>query len=379
MRYQLVLFAITRTVINAGYRMIYPFIGALARGVGVDVGAISRAIALRSSLGMATPLFGTLGDSLGRKQAMLLGLGLFSGGLVLVVLWPTYPALVVALAVSAIGKYLFDPSMQAYLGDEVEYAKRGTAIAITELGWSGAFMLGMPFVGWLIARAGWLSPFPVMAGLGLLMAVLFWRILPAAAGHRKVTGSPFRGLLLVLKHRPAVAGLAVGLLICAANEAVNVVYGDWMEGAFALQAVALGVASAVIGVAELGGEGLVAVLVDRLGKRRAVGMGIILNVLTCIALPSLGSSVEGALLGLFLFYITFEFTLVSSIPLMTEMLPQARATLMAANIAALSAGRALGALIGPGLFPMGLLANGVAAALLDVIALAALTAFVKVD
>jgi predicted MFS family arabinose efflux permease len=72
-------------------------------------------------------------------------------------------------------------------------------------------------------------------------------------------------------------------------------------------------------------------------------LGLGLNSLTALALPFLGVNLLGAVAGLFLFYITFEFTLVSSLPLMTEVLPSARATIMAANAASLSLGRAVGA------------------------------------
>lgn len=368
-----------RGIINTSYRMIYPFIGAIARGVGVEVGAITLAIAARASLGMASPLLGTVADRWSRRTAMLVALGLHAGGLVLVVVWPTYPALFAALIVSTVGKYLFDPAMQAYLGDRVDYKKRGLAIAVTELGWSGAFIVGIPVAGWLIARGGWMAPFPTLAGLTLLMGIVLWRMLPAAPERREAQVSPWKALRAVAAHSPAVAGLVAGLLICAGNEVVNVVFGLWMEKAFGLQVAALGAASAVIGVAELGGESLVAVLVDQLGKRRAVGLGIGLNAVAGLALPVLGQRVEGALVGLFLFYITFEFTLVSLIPLMTELVPEARATLMAGNVAAFAGGRTLGALIGPGLFAVGMVASSAAAITMDLIALAALMLFVRVE
>ena len=61
---------------------------------------------------------------------------------------------------------------------------------------------------------------------------------------------------------------------------------------------ALRVVLAVIGLAELSGEGMVAALVDRIGKWRAVGFGIALSGATSLALPVLGQSVPGALMGL---------------------------------------------------------------------------------
>ena len=51
------------------------------------------------------------------------------------------------------------------------------------------------------------------------------------------------------------------------------IFGVWLEDSFDLQIAALGAASAVIGLSELGGEGLVAAFVDRLGKPRAIGLG----------------------------------------------------------------------------------------------------------
>jgi predicted MFS family arabinose efflux permease len=169
------------------------------------------------------------------------------------------------------------------------------------------------------------------------------------------------------------------MFISLSNETIGIVFGAWMEDAFGLKIAALGAASAVIGLSELGGEGLVATIVDKLGKRRAIAVGIALNTLVSLLLPLLDFSVTGALVGLFFFYITFEFALVSAIPLMTELVPQARATLMAGNVAALSAGRMVGALLGPLLFEVGILANGTAAAVFDVLALVTLLMFVRQD
>jgi len=51
------------------------------------------------------------------------------------------------------------------------------------------------------------------------------------------------------------------------------------------------------------------------------------------------------LIGLFLFYITFEYVMVSHIPLMTELVPSARVTVLSLNVTGHAVGRALGALL----------------------------------
>jgi predicted MFS family arabinose efflux permease len=62
-------------------------------------------------------------------------------------------------------------------------------------------------------------------------------------------------------------------------------------------------------------------------------------------LPIVGRTEIGALVGLFLFYITFEYVLVSHIPLMTEVMPNTRATLLSFNVMGHSLGRVIGALV----------------------------------
>jgi MFS transporter, DHA1 family, inner membrane transport protein len=353
LRYQVAAFTATRIVLNTMHRMVYPFLPAFSRSLGVDIEALSLAVTVRSLGGALGPVLASVSDSRGRKAGMLFGLLLFVLGVGLVWIWPAYPAFLVALMLAMLGKYVFDPAMQAYLGDRISYERRGRVLAITELGWSLSFILGVPAAGLLIARRGWAAPFPFLALLGLVaFGVLAWSLPPDPERH---AGQPnlWANLRRVAAHPAALTGLAMGLLLSSANEVVNLVFGVWLEDSFGLQVAALGAASAVIGLSELGGETLTAAITDRLGKPLAVGLGLGLNSLTALALPFLGSSLAGALVGLFLFYITFEYTLVSSIPLMTEVLPSARATLMAANAAGLSLGRAVGALMSTPLYLYG--------------------------
>jgi predicted MFS family arabinose efflux permease len=169
----------------------------------------------------------------------------------------------------------------------------------------------------------------------------------------------------------------VGAIITASNETINIVYGVWMKDSFGLQVEALGASVIVIGVSELLGEGMVAGLSDRLGKRRTLGFGLAFYALACLILPLLGGTLEGALVGLFIFFLGFEFTLVSAIPLMTELVPGARATLLSANLTVFSLGKALGALIGPALFAYGLHVNSMVAAGLNLVGLVVLVLFVR--
>ncbi len=377
MRLQFLAITVTRTVINTGYRMVYPFLPVLARGVGVEPQAIVLAVTARSSLGLASPVLGSFGDLRGRTLAILVGVSIFAGGMVLVGIWPIYIALFIAILATGLSKIVLDPAQYAYVGDRVAFERRGRQMALIEMSWSGAFLVGVPLVGLMIAAWGWQSPFPILAGLAVLGGIWLWRSLPADRPAESSRPSLLASFNSILVRRSAVATLGVSLLMAAGNEVISIVYGLWFEEDFALSVAALGAASAVIGLAELSGEGLVAGFADRIGKKRSVAIGLLLTALASLALPVLGRTLPGALLAVFALYLAFEFTIVSSLPLMTEQTPRARSTLMATNIAAFSLGRSLGALAGGPLFAVGLVANGVVSAILNLLALGLLLAFVR--
>lgn len=377
LRYQLAGFFITRLVINTSFRMIYPFLGPISRGIGVPVEDVTRAITLRAALGLFSPLIGSVADTRGRRAAMSLGIALFIMAMLLVGFWPSFGTLVLALLLTMLSKIILDPALLAYLGDRVSYQQRGLAVAVAEFSWAGAFFLGVPVAGWLIASGGWNTPFWVLGLTGIGLWLLIRRIVPAEPARKIKRPSLRAGLSRIARHRPSIGVLIIGLLISASNEVVNIVYGVWLEDAFAVKLGALGAAAAIIGLAELSGEGLVAGFADRIGKRRALGFGLGAYIAAALLLPGLARDENSALFGLFLFYLTFEFSVVASLPLLTELLPDARATLLAGNGAGHSLGRMLGSLLGPMLFTGSLAANTTAAALMNGVALLVLVWLVR--
>ncbi len=380
LRLQILTFAFIRTVFNTMFRMVYPFLPIISRGLGVDLTTLSLALTGRQIAGTLGPFFAILTESRGRKFGMLMGLALFTLGVGLVVFWPTFPVFVAALILTTLGKYMFDPHMQGYLGDQIPYQKRGLAVAVTELGWSLAFLVGIPLTGLLISRWGWMSPFGLFALLGGVSLILIYLQIESTI-HQKVNWGAIRQTARqILTYSPALAGLMVGLWISAANEVINLVFGVWLEDHFGLAIMALSGATAAIGLAEFGGEALMGLITDRLGKEKSVGLGIFANCLAALVFPYLGRSLTGAVVALFLFYITFEFTLVALIPIMTEIMPAARVTLMAFNVAGLSVGRAIGAFVAAPIYSSyGIGASSAIAIVFNLIAAAAIWWLIRND
>ncbi len=372
-----VLFTLARLVIDTNFRMVYPYLSTFQEGLGVSLTSLSLLLTVRAMTGFISPFFAPLADWRGRRISMLLGMGGFTLGALLVFLWPGYPAFFAGSILMATCGLIYVPAMQAYLSDRMPFARRGRIIGFTELSWSLSFLIGVPLIGWLLMKSGaWSAPFGIFAMLGALFFILIFRAVSPDGAHRAQARAQSNRFNLrgALRSPGLLIGLAMSFLICAANEAVNIVFGLWLEDSFQMQLAALGGASLLIGVAELGGGGFSTLIVDRLGKQRAVAIGLLLNCLAAAALLLLGGTRTGALAGLIAFYLTFEFALVSTIPLMSEAVPGLRATAIAATMSVFGIGRAFNSALGPFLYTRwGFTANIVAAVLLNLIALALLS------
>jgi len=340
---------VCRLLLNLARRFPYPFAPALGRGMGVSLEAVTSLIAVNQITGILSPLFGPLGDKWGYRSMLLAGMGLLAGGMLLAGFLPFYGILMLALFMAGLGKGIFDPAIQAYVGQRVPFHRRGLVIGIMETAWAGSSLIGIPVTGFVIAHLGWRSPFFLLGGLGLAGMAVIAVLIPAA---RHTPGIPrkqtdyWAALRLLWRERAALKILGFAFFICAAIDNFFVVYGAWLENVFNLDIVTLGMTTIAIGIAELSGEGLTAFLADRLGLRRSVVMGALLSGTSYMLLPLSGENFCMAMAALFCVFITLEFSLVSFLSLCTEILPGARATMMSGVLATAGLGHVAGALIG---------------------------------
>jgi len=347
--WQVGLVTLCRLVFNTARRFAYPFAPVLSRGLGVPLTAITSVIAVNQSTAVIGMFFGPLADRLGYRLMMLAGLGMLTVGMFAGGFLPFYGVVLAALFLAGLGKSVFDPALQAYVGERVPFHRRGLVIGVLEFGWAGSTLLGIPLVGLLIEHMGWRAPFFAMGGLGLLGIAALGILMPKD-GKKSVRHQTAAGLWSAWRRlgqeRAALGAIGFAFFVSAANDNLFVVYGAWLEKSFSLSILALGLGTSIIGVAELSGESLTAAISDRLGLKRSVGVGLVLCIISYGVLPLLCQALPLALGGLFFIFLTYEFTIVSALSLCTELLPGSRATMMSSFLAAAGIGRVVGALIG---------------------------------
>ena len=348
-----------RIVLNTARRFVYPFAPALSRDLQVPLMAITSLIAINQASSLTGLFIGPLTDRWGYRNMMQTGLALLAVGMVLCWIAPVYGFVFAGLMLAGTGKTAFDPAVQAFVGHRVSYARRGMVIGTIETAWAGSTLIGIPTVALIINGYGLRWSFFAMAAMGALGWVLLGKVIPADKYTQSKRASAVglkASLLQLVRIKPAAGMMGFGFLISMANDNVFVVYGAWLEQDFGIGIVALGLSTGVIGAAELTGESLTAFLGDRIGLKRAMMIGAGVATLGYLILPLLGFSLYVSLGGLFLIFLAYEFTIVCSFSLGTELLPSARATMMAGYFAAAGIGRMLGAFAGGALWLTGGLA-----------------------
>jgi predicted MFS family arabinose efflux permease len=314
---------------------------------------------------------------------MMLGVALLIVGATLTAGLSAYGVALVGFGMMGLAKSAYDPAMQTYISQRVPYARRSRALGVSELAWSAAW-LGMPLSGWLIDHLNWRAPFAVIAALGLAGWWLIRHtlvadqpdppILPNSPTLEAQRKDAWAALFLSFNHlwhdRHARLALCITMSLALAQDSLIVVYGAWMEDAFGLTVTALGLVSLVIGLAEAIAELGVALLSDRLGKRRAVSLGLALTAGGYLLLPRLSGNLDVALAGTAFTILAFEFSIVSFIPLISGLSATARGTLMSLNVAAFSVGRVVAAPLAVALYrPGDLTRNGLLSALVCLLSL----------
>jgi predicted MFS family arabinose efflux permease len=341
---------LAKLLMNTARRMAYPFAPAFARGLGVELAAITSIIALNQATAVLGPVGASFADRYGNRRIILVSLVMLCAGCMAAGLIPMYAALVLALFLAGLAKSIFDPSFQAFLGTHVPFEQRGKFIGFTELAWAGATLVGIPLAGMTIQAVSFQTPFLVIGVMAATCFGLIFRLMPRDG---PVDGNHFRktGLLLanwkqIMKNRRVLGMLSFAFFMALGSDILFVVYGAWLEQSYGLSLAAIGLGTILIGLAEVAGEAITAFFSDRIGLLRTIFIGLVLTAGFYFLLPFLDRGVPYVLGGLFLVFLCFEFTIVTAMGLATELIPDLRASTLSAFYAVGGLGRVAGAFTG---------------------------------
>ena len=339
---------VAKAVANTALRWVPPFLPVLERAFGASTGQMTTVLGLGEMSGLSTAAVGGQLDR-GRERAVmalsLLAVAVSS----LVSLVGTTFGFAVGFVLVVLGVANCTVAGHAYLSHRVTYAERGRAIGLYETSWAFALLIGAPIIAGLIAVFGWRGPYVALALGATVMAAMIWRSGEAARPpSRPSDPPPTPGLRAIT---PSAWAVIVGsALLAMAGLSVFAISGVWLDEAFGVSTGGLGAVAMGFGAVELVASTGSAGFVDHLGKLRSTLGGIALMFAGQVVMAGADETLWVGVIGLLLFLFGFEFAFVTSLSLVTEAMPAARGTTIAASNAVGTVARGSGTIASGWLF-----------------------------
>ena len=158
---------------------------------------------------LGAPLIAAFTSAIDRRLILAVSLLLYVIGHAISAVVTSFPMLIAARTLIAIGAAIFTPQAAATLGALIPPERRASAITLAFVGWSLATVAGMPMGGWLAHAYSWRVAFWVTAALSAIVLVAVWATVPKAVRIAPLNASSWRA---VAKHPALLLTLAITIL-----------------------------------------------------------------------------------------------------------------------------------------------------------------------
>ncbi len=192
-----------------GPAMLYPFLAVtLDMSLGM-IGLAALAWAITTAVGQ--PLFGYLGDRLGRRWIVSLTPGWIAAWVALAAFAPSYPVLVLYLVVAAIGVAAFHPQGAA-IANEAAGRNTGANVAVFFLGGHAAFAVAPIILGAVLETGGTAWMPAVLAPVFVVSTYMAWSLRGFQAEQRPSIQVDVRGRAVGILSTALVGLLVVSVV-----------------------------------------------------------------------------------------------------------------------------------------------------------------------
>ena len=130
---------------------------------------------------ISTPVYGSLGDALGRQRMLLVGLAVFLAGTIILLLAPDLRFILLGRVVQGLGSGAFAPLSIAIISARFSTTERGKALGTWAMVAPVAGMIGPVLGGLIVDNASWRLIYPPVLGLGAVAWLALWKLVPATS------------------------------------------------------------------------------------------------------------------------------------------------------------------------------------------------------
>ncbi|MFC4452541.1 MFS transporter [Deinococcus sonorensis] len=334
--------ALGNFAIGTSALVVAGLLGVLAGDLHVPLGSAGAVVSAYSlTYALSAVLLGSLTSRLPRKPLLLVALLLFTLGNLGAALAPTFPLLLAARVLSAVGASLFTPVASGVAAALVPPELRGRALALVFVGVPVATVLGVPLGTWIGGTFGWRAAFWLVVGLSVValagVALLVRRVeVPRPTAH-----------WLQLLQRPALRrALLVMLLLYMGQFALYPYLAPTLRTVTGLGTLGVTLLLLGFGAAGLLGNLLGGRLNDLWSGPRTLLLGLLLTAAVLLLFPVLAPSAWAVAVLCAVWGVASLAINPPQQSRVVELGPDAPGVALALNASALYLGQALGAPLG---------------------------------
>jgi len=318
-RDQIVRLTAAKTLTNASLRWIPFFFVTLEVAFDTTTATLAAVLGLAEMTGLATLFIGGYLDRGHEKTLMLVAIGLVgvSGAIALGGSVVYFAASVMVLV---LGTAFLTSSGHAWISARVPFENRARIIGTFETSWAFGLLVGAPTMALLIRWFGWRGPFVAMIIAAPIGALLIYRM-PDTPPTVAARGSEKTSMRLTLD---AWILITAGASVAVAGFATLVMIGTWLDDDLGVSTGGIGLVAMAFGTAELVSSASSALLADRFGKRRTTQLALMLLLVGLVVVALAETSLLVGALGIVLFFLGFEYGIVTCFSLVSEAMPSAR-------------------------------------------------------
>ena len=337
------LLSFVNLVIGSAAFVIGGILAPLARDLGIGLPTAGQAMtAYAVSTAVLSPLILLVTGSWPRKRALLLSLGLFTLGNLVCALSTGFAMLLAGRVLMGLGA-VFTPIAAGIAVAVVEPARRGQALALTFLGISLSYVVGVPIGAWLALAYEWHAPVWLFTALSALAWVaVAWRV----PTDIRAPGANFAGLPALLGRRDVLAVLAITFLYFVAIFAVFTYIGPVLQALVPMGREQQSLTLALFGLSGVAGTLLGGVANDRFGPRRSLVVQLTVLGSTMALLPLTAGSWPLLVSTLLVWGVAGFGMMVPQQSRLAALAPAQAPLLLSLNTSMLYLGTAAGAVVG---------------------------------
>jgi DHA1 family inner membrane transport protein len=319
---------------------------------------------------VASPVLVSLTGMVDRRRVLMTGLGLFLLGSMLASVAPTYPVLLLARALMAVGGGLVTPVAAAVGVALVSPEARGRALSTVFGGLTLSQALGVPLGAWVGYQFGWHAAFHCASALSLACLVAVARAVPAGIRVPPVSLSTLGEVLTTPR---LVVAVSLTAFFLGGMYVLYTFMGPFLEATQGMGRDGVTAMFTLFGVGAVLGNAMGGFLTDRIGPRRTLIVLGVAQLLIMPALTGLGLGLPAAALMVLLWSVFGWSFMVPQQARLASLDPARTAVLFALNASAVYAGSSVGSTFGAALLAAtGYVWLGLGGALLVLLGLATL-------